>query len=196
MIRRHFLAGVVGLKAMCAAAALMVGVGQAEAATVLDVEFTITRAVNEYIPVPEEGPDEGFEDVPFEEFWGVKVGDTVNAVFTYAEEWVGNQKSLRASFSVADQLLFRGTLSRGMPWEMAWAGISDHTSSPEYFALEWDGVGMGTLEYTHDFRPWFPTVEATWSVVSPAPVPVPMTAALLPFGIGALAMMRKRRKQV
>lgn len=180
------------IRVLMAAATVAVGVGQAEAATVLDVEFTITKAVIEYSP--SEGPDEGFDDIHLDEFWGVKVGETVNAVFTYTEEWVGERKSLNASFSIADQLLFRGTLSQGMPWQMAWFGISGHTPSPEFFALEWDGKGLGSLEYTHDFRPWFPTVEATWSVASPAPVPLPATAALLPLGLGALAMMRRRRK--
>lgn len=37
--------------------------------------------------------------------------------------------------------------------------------------------------------------DARFTIVQPAPVPLPASAALLPFGLGALAMMRKRRRK-
>lgn len=186
MIRRHFLAGVVGLKAMCAAAALMVGVGQAEAAVMpspygtYDVEFTL-EGVYSACNITCEDPVQ----VPYA---GMSLGDTQRGVLDIREG--SNPYTIVVDFSwvggvLADDLELIGT-------------VGNSYANSLYFALSWERIGglftgmftgvnyplnNGDIEQLNDFR--FTEI---------APVPLPMAGTLLPVGIGALAMMRKRRK--
>lgn len=186
----HFRGVALGIRSLCAAAVAVVGIGQAaEAATILNVKLTLNSAVIDYSP--SEGPDEGFKDVTLDEFWGLRVGETVDATFTYQEVESGEIRWLTAILVTTSGSIFEGTLEGGGPW----SGISNDSNSSEYTRLTWDGNLSGTVGYSYDARPFFTSADATWTV-QPAPVPLPSTAALLPLGIGALAVMRKRRRRV
>jgi hypothetical protein len=53
-------------------------------------------------------------------------------------------------------------------------------------------AGTGAITLLDDGTPWEQVTQLSLTEV--APVPLPATAALLPLGLGALAMMRRRRK--
>lgn len=186
MIRRHFLAGVVGLKAMCAAAALMVGVGQAEAATVThNIVFTVTDAYDRYYPDYGTDPSLPPSRTNRDEFWGFKVGEALNGTLTITKECV-NLGCLMAKLIVAGTTLYDQKVSGTFD---AFEGIKGSSGYLwEYIA--WDGIS-GLFQYTYDNSPIVTYADAT---IELAPVPLPMAGTLLPVGIGALAMMRKRRK--
>ena len=184
MIRRHFLAGVVGLKAMCAAAALAVGAGQAEAAT-YNGTFTLVSAVSEHEEVfghPYE------DDILLPGHWGVATGETVAATITITPDIGG---MIFALFAGATEIFNSYVSLSGTGYAGSQSGTED-----AYYGwkeLFWDGAGSGTVSYSGEMTPWYPEIRGTFTV-DLVPVPLPLSAALLPLGIGALAMMRKRRK--
>lgn len=179
MIRRHFLAGVVGIKAMCAAAALAVGVGQTEAAT-YDVIFTITEAQHDYLDFDN---NQAVTRTYLSEWWGMAVNAPLRGVLEMGAD------GIFPLLTVSGLTLFR-TPDAGQ------AGSSE-TSWTEgtgawYNTLTWTG-SQGTWYRTEDQRPDYYNISAD---IRLAPVPLPVSAALLPMGIGALAFLRKRRRLV
>lgn len=194
MIRRHFLAGVVGLKAMCAAAALMVGVGQAEAATArcersdaYDPPIYGTKLTYDFDVFIRQGFIDN-EDNPIEAYgpYSKNVAVPMRANIT----------SLPADYCADITLSSLGqtwqtTESFGTLGFVAFGNTAD--GGRFVFSLFNDLIGdsLDIEWHTADSYAW---VLLDIENVRLAPVPLPATAALLPVGIGALAMMRKRRK--
>lgn len=217
MIRRRFLAGVVGLKAMCATAALMVGVGQAEAATTVnydlwlryegtslyDLSYYEIDGSNEY----EEANYTADATTPFKP---VKFGDLITGAmirFTATVEYPDPPTSFTETTISPCQLGAEDCTYFNYANMNQDGRIRLYNFFGDYMLSGYPTAG-GTLSYWFDS---FGTVEdrttadgvykyrtrgetANFTVVQPAPVPLPVTAALLPVGLGALAMMRKRRK--
>lgn len=178
MIRRHFLAGVVGLKAMCAAAALAVGVGQAAEAATYDVIFTITTAQHDYLDF-DDGQKVTRTYLP--EWWGVEVNTPMQGILEIGADAVASLVvNGRSFFGQAD----------ATQWQDAENSWTEGQGGVWYSYMTWTGAA-GAWYHTADHRPDYYDVYAD---ISLAPVPLPMTAALLPLGIGALALMRKRRR--
>ena len=177
----------MGIRALCAAAAVVVGVGSAaEAATApygtYDVEmtlFNIYSACNR--------PCEDPLEIPYA---GMSLGDTQRGTLVVKEGWDGD--NITVDFRWAG-----GVLANNLGLDRVADNAFYNTS---YFAISFtftDGLlngtftgvnyplGTGDIEQLNDFL---------FSEV--APVPLPATAALLPLGLGALALLRRRRRRV
>lgn len=171
----------MGIRTLCAAAAVVVGVGSAADAATYFGTFTLVSAIREYEAVYHGDPH--LPDVVLPSYWGVATGDTVSATITVTDSPGG----VLFGISTAGGMIFDSPLSlaggvyrgfeKGDEW--GWEGLT------------WDGGMAGTIDYYGDMRPWFPVVKGTFTL---APVPLPAPAALLPIGIGALALMRRRRR--
>lgn len=168
-----------------AAAAVAVGVGQAEAATydvVLELTDQVYFCVIDECTEPE--PDEtDFEGIPlFTAIQGV-LDISPDSFFT---DWI------RITFAfdgkVSDLGLFYDEISH---YESV-----DNDPSQSYW-ISWNGqsgsIGYGDDELPND-PPYGRIVFGDISAVDVAPVPLPASAALLSMGFGALALMRRRRK--
>lgn len=197
MIRRHFLAGVVGLKAMCAATALMVGVGQAEAAVMplplgsYEILMTFENA-SVYCRYD-------CEDEQVHPFVGISVGETKRGTLNILPVWDFQNGGYYPDSIGLDLTWEGGTIFQPM------YSLTRLEDDRNYFlnglldAFDFsftnglingmfstdrgvDGTG-GRLEQINKF-----------SFIEVAPVPLPMSVALMPLGLGAFAMMRKRRR--
>lgn len=165
----------MGIRALCAAAAVVVGVGQAEAAT-YNVMFTIARADHVYYPAD----NSEYTITPLGEWRGMLVNSPLRGLLKLEE-------GITPILSVGGKFLFGGgdaeNYADGSWWQ---------TNETLYDYLTWTGA-EGTWMRREDNLPDYLFVDAD---IQLAPVPLPATAALLPMGIGALALMRKRRRLV
>lgn len=218
----------MGIRSLCAAAAVVVSVGQAEAATFttkmydLFVQYEGT-AFYDVDLAPIKHDHYGFEDKDIE------AGDTSLGLKSYifGLPAIGTifQFSLKIMHpDVPFHVPYYGNggttpVCQLGPWDCT---STDQTSlGPNGFSLAYDDDWWMSVqpEVGKSFDVWFsakysavstPHVTADgihyyWyndersrftvlAVSEPAPVPLPATAALLPLGIGALAAMRKRRR--
>lgn len=225
MIRRHFLAGIVGIKAMCAAAALAIGAGQAEAATYTTVNydlylryegsvFTDFTAIDLASGREYSSPGYPIEDplglnVPNKKFPSVAVGDIVRFIATVIfpddpNEVVGQY----GNGGSAPFCSVAGVSCVNTEYTRRTGPYGFDLKYSDQFAISGNAQVGSAFTYSHyytgdwfsnDGRMWYYAwdSQAVFTVVdTPAPVPLPATAALLPLGIGALALMRRRRRQV
>lgn len=169
----------MGIRSLCAAAVVAVGVGSAADAATYDVIFTVTEAMDEYIG----DDDEQYVATPLSGWWGFDVNAPVAGTLSVSDD------DNTVSLDVAGNRLFEdydsigGIGGGGVSWLFGVGGSA-------LTELRWFG-DRGALIYLSDNRPDYTSARATLSL---APVPLPAAAALLPLGIGALAMMRKRRR--
>lgn len=176
----------MSIRTFCAAAVVALGVGQAEAATVYDVIFTITKAKHLYIDdcYDEDGSYTTCVSTELLPDWrGMSVGDPLRGVFAVGDDGF-------ATLDVGGLRLF-GDWGAYQAYDgdaYWWEG----SGGVWYTYLSWNGTA-GTLFHSLDNRP---DSYDTYASLTLAPVPLPATAALLPLGIGALAMMRRRRRVV
>lgn len=86
-----------------------------------------------------------------------------------------------------------------------WVFAAGATSDGGKFVFVWDAPGDSSqgltkyidLEYsTEADYVWLLLAIENIATVEIAPVPVPLSAAFLPVGLGAFAMLRKRRRRV
>ena len=171
----------MGIRALCAAAAVVVaGVGAVDAATVDHVKLTLNA---EYIC--EEG--ECGEPAPsISSFRDIPIGSAI-----YGDLVIGDRDE--DLFQII-QFVSKGTtyhLGRFLDWQSTGNYIEDAAMDFFYwYQINWNG-SEGSLRYRDDNVPWSLEVQGT---IELAPVPLPATAALLPLGIVALAMLRRRRR--
>lgn len=176
MIRRHFLGGLVGIKAMVAAAALAFGAGQPAQSATYDVMFTITKAEHIYSPLDQVGGG----ITPLSEWWGMAVNTSLRGVLEYGE-------NIFPVLTVGGSRLFG---EWGYAWQDPPGTWIEQNFAWNYNYLTWTG-SEGTWLRWEDSEPDYYRIEGEFRL---APVPLPATAALLPLGIGALALMRRRRR--
>lgn len=195
LIRIGFEGGFMSIRSVAAAAVMAAGIGQAADAAVLEsgfykVEMTLdenywwcySRSCEEPEPAP----------APYQ---GLNLGDRVEGYFGF-------------------HLVSPGILSFSLAWndgaifsEYSRWGNFYRTDENSYYNSVFEQIisfelvngvlsGMFTDSYYHSGT-WdqYASISFQEVEVDVAPVPLPATAALLPFGLGALAMMRKRRKQ-
>lgn len=178
----------MGIRALCAAAAVVVGMGSAAEAATYTGTFTLVSAVKEY-----ETSNPGDPDLPDEELpghWGVATGNTVEATFNinvYAD-WVVFEV-FHGNIEIFNERIY----ASGSGYTGGQSGWAD--SYYGWKELTWDGAQSGSVVYWGENYPWYAVIKGTFSI-DPAPVPLPATAALLPLGIGALVAVRKRRRAV
>lgn len=169
----------MGIRVLCAAAAVVVGVGQAEAATVDHVKLTLNAEYICEMECDEPAPTIG-------KFMGIPVGQSV-----YGDLYIGDRDD-----DLLQQILF---VSKGIIHELGF--FLDEQLDGRYseigaiesmyaYLINWNG-SEGSLWYRDDNVPWSLEVQGT---IELAPIPLPATAALLPMGLGALALMRRRRR--
>lgn len=179
----------MNVRALCAAAVVAVGVGQAEAATVTHkVIFTVTEAVDTYYPVYDGGPSDAPNvDTHRDGFWGLETGKPTRGTLTVSDDCLGFGCPL-VKLVVAGTTLYddvaEGVLN-------SFEGIQGF-SGYKWEYIKWNG-SSGIFQHIYDATPTVTFAEASMTL---APVPLPATAALLPLGVGALAMMRKRRRSI
>lgn len=170
----------MGIRALCAAAAVVAGVGQAEAATVDRVTMTLNAEYICEIGDCEDDPAPGVDfflptDVPVTGW--LSIGDKDDQ----------DMQEITFSYNGMESIL-------GPFIDFSGTGYYQSVDAMEgfyAFNIDWNGL-FGSLWYRDDDAPWSLDVRGTLEL---APVPLPATAALLPMGLGALAMMRKRRRQ-
>lgn len=172
----------MGIRMLCLAAAAAVGVGQAGAATVrYDAYYTLTS-----ISVVCDGGCERYPEEEVNVYAGIRDGQTAKGQLTITDDVPGQiHLEFRYGAELA-RLLFRNTLSLRADGSYRYAFADVRVS--------WDGI-LGV------FNEWPPTsrIEQKTSVefgILPAPIPLPASAALLPIGLAALTMIRRRRKSV
>lgn len=160
------------------------GIGQAKAAT-LQKEMLFTLLSGERIH--SDGYDH-YVDETYTSFWGIDVGSTAYALITidYAE---AGEHFTDFMVQLGQNTIFDGQLSL-RPEDLLKSFVHNYLAF-SWVDVIWDGE-EGQIIYTSDNRPYYEEVRAT---LTPAPVPLPATVALLPFGIGAFAVMRRRRRQ-
>lgn len=168
----------MGIRALCAAAAVVVGAGSAaDAATVDRVSLTLDA---EYICEMDicEDPE------PAVDFYGLPTDGPVTGWLSIGDE---NSEWLRSiTFTLGNSIIDFGRF-QGTSGEYQNADLLGFFTD---FFIRWNGTA-GSLSYRDDGAPWSLDVQGT---IELAPVPLPATAALLPMGLGALAMMRRRRR--
>ena len=168
----------MGIRALCAAAVVAVGVGQAEAAT-YNVDITLTQAQetiwSDYTVID--------EIIPYSEYWTIPVGETKRGQLIVGEP---SDDGAQVTLTVGGMTIFDG-----YGWHSYYGDVFAHAYG--YMWLYWWSDGTGKIEDSYDGGLRTREVFATLTL---APVPLPATAALLPLGIGALAMMRRRRRVV
>ncbi|SNR59782.1 VPLPA-CTERM protein sorting domain-containing protein [Paracoccus sediminis] len=169
----------MGIRAMCAAAAVAMGIGSAADAATLRLEFDYAY----------HGGD-NLENTDFTTVWGLPVGG-VSEVQLDLDYPASNYAELKTNAGI---VIFGDIVGfmNGVFWgDTGLSGI-------DYTVFSWDGT-LGYVEYSGEFGSYetFKDIRATLSLVSDlAPVPLPAGALLLPAGIGALALLRKRRRSV
>lgn len=188
------------IRALCAAAAVAVGVGSAaDAATTYGFKYIETVYVDVTI-YQDNNPDDEDDYEIFEfvslsnnnDSWGLglfipnmKPGD----IFTYKDirsDCILTDTCKYLEYYYEDPLYFGEEL-----WMVEFPGglnkgsIVDLWDADTYVGHHFYGDNFQAI--VHDRHTYFEIVEI-------APVPLPATAALLPLGIGALAMMRGRRR--
>ena len=170
----------MGIRALCAAAAVVAGMGSAaEAATVDHVKLTLSAEYICEMECDEPAPSIG-------KFMGIPVGQSV-----YGDLYIGDRGE--DLFQII-HFISKGTtynLGRFLDWQSTGNYIEEAAMEFFYdFQINWNG-SEGSLRYRDDDAPWSLDVQGT---IEPAPVPLPATAALLPMGISVLVLMRRRRR--
>ncbi|MGN7871059.1 VPLPA-CTERM sorting domain-containing protein [Paracoccus sp. 22332] len=171
----------MGIRALCAAAAVAVGVGSAAEAATYTGAFTLVSAYESHHPF---GSDPVEPDRPMPGYWNVATGDTVEAFITVIADF---GDSVHFTLGTLTETIFSSVLQRTAE---GYSGVESG-----YFygweSLTWDGTLSGTISYASEEYPWAKNVFGSFTL---APVPLPAAAALLPLGLGALALMRRRRR--
>lgn len=169
----------MGIRALCLAAAAAVGVGQAEAAT---YQVRLTLTAHDYSCYY----CEGYPKPKVGKFAGLSEGQSVAATLTidtipyqasFSFEYPEGSVSSRGYWFEVSPNAYTNLANEG---SFSYSAISGMIAG-SYFYFEHDGI-TGWGEY------------AAFDFTELAPVPLPASAALLPLGIGALAIVRKRRR--
>ena len=113
--------------------------------------------------------------------WSNETGGMSNGGFTYSCMLGSVSCSASITFLSGDDF-FLGYDDR--------SGIIKDGDSLEYWL--W-GRGTSNTDYTKDIWQQFENQSAYFTVL-PAPVPLPASIAMIPMGIGALALLRRRRR--
>lgn len=171
------------LKALAIAATLVVGAGNAHAAT-YEIMFTITQASTTH------GPYDDFENQWTEEhhaWWGIQ-----RSVPTAGLLHLSGPSSTDVTLRVGN-LLYEAS---GSWYDTKFRAVESVEFGFGYGVLTWEN-GLGTFEYWVDDEAFFTAVDAVFSLLQepePAPIPLPASAALLPLGLGGLALIRRRQR--
>ena len=212
----------MSIRVLMAAAAVAVGVVQAEAATVVDYDIELRYEGTTFRDVDIgfinwDMPDHKYDQMPLEgnpygivgRYSHLNIGDIVRFVAqvvypddpTNYDEWPGaHDNGGRAPICNLGGLDCDVTFA--IPGEVFQLDLFDvifmqgTTTIGGAFTRTWWGP-MVPSQHTSTvaFYAWWEEAKFTvLSVDQPAPVPLPMSVALMPVGLGALAMMRRRRR--
>ncbi|VDS08851.1 hypothetical protein PARHAE_02036 [Paracoccus haematequi] len=190
----RFLEVALGIRALCAAAAVVVGVGSAAEAA------TSRCAYSDMYDLKGERIAYDF-DLYFKEGQVGEPGNYIEAFGIYTRD-VPIPMRMNAIFLPSDYCADITLSSQGEEWSVASSGWVS-----EFFAT---GINPDGAKYSLALDPWSPSesfvdleywdgIQTTWVLLSvdnirPAPIPLPSAAVLLPVGVGALTVLRKRRR--
>ncbi len=175
----------MSFRPMVVAAVMAVGIGQVADAAIVeyDIVITVNSAYYHYYPIGGEN-----HSTPLEGWWGLKTGVPTAGVLRVQTYDTGS--------AIADLIIpgigaiFENNFSASpMNGYYYWWGVGS-SSAGSMTWLTWNG-NEGSLSYSQDRLPHYTNADASFSVI-----PLPASAALLPLGVGALALMRKRRRAV
>ena len=200
-IRQVFQEAFLGIRSMIVAACAAIGIGQAAEAAASRCEYS-----DHYDP-PEIGIRENYDfDLYFREGF---IGSEETPISSYGIYMKDVAVPMRATIThlAADYCADISLSSLGQVWDVTSSLMSvgldfiAYGNSPDdgnfLFSLSNQYGSYGSyldLEYrTDDAYTW---VLLDIDNVRVSPVPLPTTAALLPLGLGALAVMRRRRRRV
>ncbi len=174
-------------RSLVAAALLAVGLGQAAgAATVQTISFKLDR-----LSVYCMGGCNQYPSSQTHEFAGLRQGGSRLGQLYIDEAADGSTVELALSYGEDfSNTLFRHVLKRMDDGKYLFDSVSMVVPSWSISTVKWDGYS-GSWRYYPDT---YSVEQDTTISFDLAPVPLPTTAALLPLGIGALAVMRKRRR--
>jgi MYXO-CTERM domain-containing protein len=210
MIRRHFLSGLVGFKVVLFGTALTVGTGQtAEAATTVSFKLRYEGTVLDRATIFDTGTEDllwdGVLDVegsPWELptlYHGAKKGDIFEA---YAEIEEAGDEDGGYIAPVCDVGGFDCSKTGG--WDRYISTDPFSVTTDAFMVVQygssltvtnWGEHHLAGFSFFGDgYRGFTDSIVTTFTIIDPAPVPLPTTAALLPMGLGALALMRRRRR--
>ncbi|MGN7869380.1 VPLPA-CTERM sorting domain-containing protein [Paracoccus sp. 22332] len=211
----------MGIRALCAAAAVVVGVGSAaEAATTVNYDIQLRYDGTVYTDVALWAHDPSVADLYLDSmalegnpygvtgrFSHLQIGDIVRFVAQVIypddpESWSG----IYDNGGRADYCTLAGYDCSNLT--MTFPGSDFHLHYMDTIGTQgttkvggifeqwfWGPAVPDQLTSYGGFHAWFETASFTVvSVDNPAPVPLPAAAALLPLGLGALALMRRRRR--
>lgn len=171
-------------KSVVVAAVLAISVGQAEAAVVSEGEYQVKFTLTENYQYCPRDCDRAPKP-PLKPFHGLNVGDVVEGYFFF-------QRFEYEIFFIMG--LPNSTISRdlgdGFYGGPNWYGSFHFDEAIEFDTV--DGRLMGSFASLFVPDLWEQHVVLDFKEI--APVPLPATVALLPLGIGALAVMRRRRR--
>lgn len=175
----------MGIGNWCFGLVAAMAVGTAAEAATYNVAVTMTQNSLDCWP----GSSELCGSEPDLGSWsGLTLGRAVYGVLSIIENTVENEAQVSLYLNDGGAVFdyeMRPNQSNTGYWMM---------SSGYGYDIHWDGE-VGGFFYQDDGYPWSRSVRAGMSLgEAPAPVPLPAGAALLPFGLGALAVMRKRRR--
>lgn len=176
----------MGIKSVCAAAALAAGVGPAaNAATVHHVKITLADSYRCAV-------EPCSAEVPLAtDFYGLPLGQALFGWLSIGD--LDSEGYQEITFSHDGTI---HSFGRFDTWysNSFYLSIEVTRIATQYFGagfyVSWGGT-TGDLRYFNDDVPWSRDLRSPIELV---PAPLPATAALLPLGIGALAMLRRRRK--
>lgn len=177
----------MGMKLALAAAILAAGIGQAGAATVEERPgwFTLT-SFQFFCP----GDCSQYPHVDTKSFLGIREGQSALARFTISTSDDGEIVDLSMHFrSPSSSVVFSESLARQENGSYLYDSI-DHVNCCYRSEISWNGKS-GMWRYEGDGGGFDPYATLSFQI---AAVPLPASAALLPIGIGALAMLRRRKR--
>ncbi len=175
----------MSFRPMVLAAVMAVGIGQvADAALVeYDIVITVNRANYYYYPIGGEN-----HSTPLGGWWGLKTGVPTAGILRV--QTYDTERAIADLIIPGIDAIF---VSEGYSYlrdgYYSWLGVGSSYVGG-LTSLTWNG-NEGSLIYGQDHLPHYTIADASFSVI-----PLPASAALLPLGIGAIAMMRKRRRAV
>ena len=177
----------MGMKLALAAAILATGIGQAGAATVEERPGWFTLTSFELFCY---GGCDGYLNVDTKNFLGIREGQSALAHFTISTSDDGETVDLSMRYgSSFSSVAFSGSLAKQENGTYLYDTI-DHVICCSRERLSWNGKS-GTWLYAPDGGTVEPYATVSFQI---AAVPLPASAALLPIGIGALAMLRRRKR--
>ncbi len=173
----------MGIGALCAAAAVVMGVGSAAEAATVNIVGKVVQS--DYSTGPS-WDHSSWTTISLPDYLGIPVDTPLRGTLSLSERLFNGAVFAWATMHIGGVLVW----DFAVHGDMSGFSGSDPNHMFKWYGLDWDGTD-GIYEYSSDMGRYLEYARLEFTL---APVPLPATVALLPIGIGALAMMRRRRR--